>query len=121
MTAGGVRPAFPGAVRTDGRPVTDDRATQHPGLPGGEGRGARTRIGAGVVLALAGLALAGPAAGRRAAAGGVQIGMVQGMFRDVQPAMVQALSRPLRDLIRKQTGLTGDVEIAADARPWPTG
>ena len=39
--------------------------------------------------------------------------MVQGMFRDIQPAMVQALSRPLRDMIRKQTGLTGDVEIAA--------
>jgi ABC-type phosphate/phosphonate transport system substrate-binding protein len=41
--------------------------------------------------------------------------MLQGMFRDVQPAMVQAMSRPLRDLIQKQTGLTGDVEILADA------
>jgi ABC-type phosphate/phosphonate transport system substrate-binding protein len=48
-------------------------------------------------------------------ADGLQIGMVQGMFRDVQPAMVQALSRPLRDLIRKQTGLTGAVEIVPDA------
>lgn len=45
----------------------------------------------------------------------VQIGMLQGMFRDVQPGMVQAMSRPLRDLIQKQTGLTGDVEIITDA------
>jgi ABC-type phosphate/phosphonate transport system substrate-binding protein len=41
--------------------------------------------------------------------------MVQGMFRDVQPAMVQALSLPLRDIIRKQTGLTGAVQIVPDA------
>ena len=45
----------------------------------------------------------------------IQIGMLQGMFRDVQPAMVQAMSKPLRDLIRRQTGLTGEVEICADA------
>ena len=80
----------------------------------------RTRIGAGMALALAGLALAGLALAGSAhaaepAADGVQIGMVQGMFRDVQPAMVQALSRPLRDMIRKQTGFTGDVEILPDA------
>lgn len=45
----------------------------------------------------------------------LQIGMVQGMFRDVHPAMVQALSRPLRDLIRNKTGLTGDVAVVPDA------
>jgi ABC-type phosphate/phosphonate transport system substrate-binding protein len=44
----------------------------------------------------------------------IQIGMVQGMFRDVQPAMVQAMSKPLRDLIKKQTGLTGEVDICKD-------
>lgn len=58
------------------------------------------------------LLAAGPG---RAAEPGLQIGMVQGMFRDVQPALVQAMSRPLQDMIRKQTGLTGDVEIVADA------
>lgn len=50
-----------------------------------------------------------------AAEPGLKIGMVQGMFRDVQPSLVQALSRPFRSLIEKQTGLTGDVEIHADA------
>jgi ABC-type phosphate/phosphonate transport system substrate-binding protein len=64
---------------------------------------------------LAGLCGATPAAAADPPAAGVQIGMVQGMFRDVQPALVQAMSRPLRDMIQKQTGLTGDVEIVADA------
>lgn len=62
---------------------------------------------------LAGLALATGAG--QSAEPGLQIGMVQGMFRDVQPALVQAMSRPLQDMIRKQTGLTGDVEIVPDA------
>lgn len=66
--------------------------------------------GVGVLLVL----LASPAAAADKPEG-IQIGMVQGMFRDVQPAMVQALSMPLRDLIRKQTGLTGEVEILPDA------
>lgn len=64
---------------------------------------------AGVLLAV----LAAPAAAANPE--GIQIGMVQGMFRDVQPAMVHALATPLRDLIRKQTGLTGEVEILPDA------
>lgn len=46
---------------------------------------------------------------------GLRIGMVQSMFRDVQPLMVQAMSRPLRELIQRQTGLTGEVEILEDA------
>lgn len=41
--------------------------------------------------------------------------MLQGMFRDIQPSMVQALARPFRSLMEKQTGLTGDVEILIDA------
>jgi ABC-type phosphate/phosphonate transport system substrate-binding protein len=43
----------------------------------------------------------------------LKMGMLQGMFRDVQPAMVQALSKPFRELIQKQTGFTGDVELCA--------
>jgi ABC-type phosphate/phosphonate transport system substrate-binding protein len=73
------------------------------------------RIVVAAVVAVAGLAWAGPAVAADPLAGGVQIGMVEGMFRDIQPAMVQALSRPLRDIIKKQTGLTGDVEILPDA------
>jgi len=41
----------------------------------------------------------------------LKMGMLQGMFRDVQPAMVQALSKPFRELVQKQTGFTGDVEL----------
>lgn len=48
-------------------------------------------------------------------AGELKMGMIQGMFRDVKPAMVQALSKPFRELMLKQTGYTGDVEICADA------
>lgn len=106
-------------MRTDGRDTdapADQDTQKYPGFREGSGLVVqRTRIGAGVALAIAGLALAGPARAGEPGADGVQIGMVQGMFRDIQPAMVQALSRPLRDMIRKQTGLTGNVEIAPDA------
>ena len=67
----------------------------------------------GLVAVLAGLAAGGAA--RADDPAGLRIGMVQGMFRDVQPAMVQAMSRPLRDLIQRQTGLTGAVDVAPDA------
>ncbi len=75
------------------------------------------RIGAGMALALAGLAAAAPVGRADEDPGdrGIQIGMVQGMFRDIQPAVVQAMSHPLRQLIHKQTGLTGDVDIVPDA------
>lgn len=43
------------------------------------------------------------------------MGMLKGMFRDVQPAMVQALSKPFRQLVVKQIGYTGEVEICGDA------
>jgi len=65
------------------------------------------------LIAILGLFALAPAA-RAVEPDGIQIGMVQGMFRDVQPAMVQALSKPLRDMIQKSTGLTGDVEILPD-------
>lgn len=45
----------------------------------------------------------------------VKIGLLQGMFRDVQPAMMHALARPFREMMQKQTGFTGDVEICPDA------
>jgi ABC-type phosphate/phosphonate transport system substrate-binding protein len=71
-------------------------------------------VAAGVLLAA--LTITGPARAEGEPEGGLQIGMVQGMFRDIQPAMVQAMSRPLRELIRKQTGITGEVDICPDAR-----
>ena len=67
------------------------------------------------VLAVMTAVLGGGFAGAAEPAESLQIGMIQGMFRDVQPAMVQAMSKPLRDMIRKQTGLTGEVEICPDA------
>ena len=62
-----------------------------------------------VTLTAAGGSFAQPPAGE------LKMGMLQGMFRDVKPAMVQALSKPFRELMLKQTGYTGDVEICADA------
>ena len=44
----------------------------------------------------------------------IRIGLVQGLFKDTQPALVQALAKPLRDLVKRSTGLTGDVELVAD-------
>ena len=74
----------------------------------------RKWVGLGVAVLVIGL-VPPSAAVAAEPEGGLKIGMVQGMFRDVQPAMVQALSLPLRDIIRKQTGLTGTVEIVPDA------
>lgn len=45
----------------------------------------------------------------------MKIGMLQGMFKDIQPAMVTAMAKPFRELIFKQTGLSGDVELCPDA------
>jgi ABC-type phosphate/phosphonate transport system substrate-binding protein len=36
------------------------------------------------------------------------------MFRDVPPSMVQSLAKPFRDLMLKQVGYTGDVEVVDD-------
>lgn len=68
-------------------------------------------------LALIGLLVAVPAPEAKASepAKVITIGMVQGMFRDIQPALIQAMSRPLRDIMTKQTGLDGEVEVCADA------
>ena len=45
----------------------------------------------------------------------LKIGMIQTMFRDVQPTLVKAMSLPLRTMIEARTGLSGDVEIVKDA------
>jgi ABC-type phosphate/phosphonate transport system substrate-binding protein len=68
-----------------------------------------------LLLALFALACAGSAA-PAAEPESVKIGMLQGMFRDIHPAMVTAMAKPLRDLIERQTGLTGDVEVLDDYR-----
>jgi ABC-type phosphate/phosphonate transport system substrate-binding protein len=46
--------------------------------------------------------------------GELKIGMLSGMFRDQQPAVIQALAKPFRDLMTKHTGYTGDVEVVDD-------
>lgn len=68
---------------------------------------------AAVVLAAA--AVCGSRAPAAEPAQTLKIGMLQGMFRDIQPAMVQAMSKPLRDLMGKKSGLDGQVEILGDA------
>jgi ABC-type phosphate/phosphonate transport system substrate-binding protein len=49
-----------------------------------------------------------------AADGPIKIGMVQSMFRDVQPAVIYAVARPFRTLMERQTGLSGDFDICPD-------
>jgi ABC-type phosphate/phosphonate transport system substrate-binding protein len=69
-----------------------------------------TCVAAGVI------ALAGSPARATAAdpVGELKIGMLQGMFRDVPPDMTQALAKPFRDLMLKQVGYTGTVELLDD-------
>jgi ABC-type phosphate/phosphonate transport system substrate-binding protein len=49
--------------------------------------------------------------------GGVKLGMLQGMFKDVPEAFVHAAARPFSDLFQKQTGLKGEMDIVAN---WET-
>jgi ABC-type phosphate/phosphonate transport system substrate-binding protein len=46
---------------------------------------------------------------------GLKIGMPESMFRDVPPAMVNAMAKPFRTLFERQTGISGDFEILPDA------
>ena len=66
------------------------------------------------LTALVALAAAGAAAPAQTPAATLKIGMLKGMFRDVQPGMVMVASGPLRQLMTKQTGLDGQVELLAD-------
>lgn len=45
----------------------------------------------------------------------LKIGMPRGMFRDIQPNLVKAMSGPLREMIGKRSKLDGEVEIVPDA------
>lgn len=67
------------------------------------------------ILCAAVAAVAGSAASGQQPTAELKMGMLQGMFRDVKPVMVQALSKPFRELMLKQTGYGGDVELCADA------
>ena len=71
-------------------------------------------LAAGSLVALVGF---GSAPGVQATdpPAGLQIQVVQGLFRDVPPGMVKVLGGPLRQLISKKTGLGGDVDLAPDA------
>lgn len=72
-------------------------------------------LGLQAVVTFAAVGLLGTSAPATAADPPLRIGMVQGMFRDIQPAVAQALARPFQALMERQTGLTGNVEILADA------
>ena len=67
------------------------------------------------LVMLVGLAILPRGSAGDAPPAALKLGMLENMFRDVQPAMVQAISRPFRSLFQRQTGLTGDVEIVSDA------
>jgi ABC-type phosphate/phosphonate transport system substrate-binding protein len=62
----------------------------------------------GFALAPGNLAVAAEPAG---SASDFKIGMLSGMFRDVSPNMVQSLAKPFRDLMSKQVGYSGEVEV----------
>jgi ABC-type phosphate/phosphonate transport system substrate-binding protein len=68
----------------------------------------------GTAAVLAGLGSATPAWAADPPKG-LRIQVVQGLFRDVPPGMVKVLGGPLRQLISKQTGLEGDIDLAPDA------
>jgi ABC-type phosphate/phosphonate transport system substrate-binding protein len=63
---------------------------------------------------LAAAAAAGPAPAQTPNAA-LKIGMLQGMFRDIPPAMVLAMSAPIRQMMTSQTGLTGTAELLPSA------
>lgn len=72
----------------------------------------------GAIAGLAcGMLLIGSAGSRAAAADppDLRIGLVQTMFRDVNPGMVSALAKPFKGLMERQAGATGDVELVPDA------
>lgn len=45
----------------------------------------------------------------------IKIGMYQTMFRDITPEMLTAIAKPLRSIIEKTVGLTGDAELVPNA------
>ena len=71
-------------------------------------------LAAGALAALVGFASA-PGVQAADPPTGLEIQVVQGLFRDVPPGMVKVLGGPLRQLISKKTGLGGDIDLAPDA------
>jgi ABC-type phosphate/phosphonate transport system substrate-binding protein len=45
----------------------------------------------------------------------IRIGLVSSIFRDTPSSLVQVVSQPLKTLMRSQTGLSGELQIAGDA------
>jgi ABC-type phosphate/phosphonate transport system substrate-binding protein len=73
------------------------------------------RLGAGLAVVLAGFGWTTSARAGDRPADGLNIEVVQSLFRDVPQGMVKVLGRPLRELIQKRTGLTGDLTTVPDA------
>lgn len=71
-------------------------------------------MGRALLILSVGVLAAGPV-GAADAPATLRIGLLQGMFRDVQPAVVAALAKPFQGLMEKQAGVTGDVELVADS------
>jgi ABC-type phosphate/phosphonate transport system substrate-binding protein len=71
-------------------------------------------LAAGATVALVGFG-SGPGLQAAEPPAGLQIQVVQGLFRDVPPGLVKVLGGPLRQLISKKTGLGGDIDLAPDA------
>ncbi len=65
-------------------------------------------------LAVVGVFAAADVRAADPAPGQLKIGMLSGMFRDVPPATLQALAKPFAELMRKQVGYTGDIEVLDD-------
>jgi ABC-type phosphate/phosphonate transport system substrate-binding protein len=66
-------------------------------------------------VAVVGLLVGFSAPTRAAEPETIKVGLVQGMFRDVKPIMIKALSVPFKDILTKQTGLDATVDVNADA------
>lgn len=67
-----------------------------------------------VLSSVLALFLVGSSPARAADPGELKIGMLSGMFRDQQPKVIEALSKPFRDLMTKHIGYNGDVEVVDD-------
>lgn len=64
-----------------------------------------------VPLAVVGAAVVPRGEVRAAPAETIKLGLHRGMFKDVSPAMIQAAAVPFKDLLKRQSGLDGQVEL----------
>lgn len=58
------------------------------------------------------LGLAGPAAAQPPQV--LRLGVLSGMFRDIPPPLIQAAATPFSEVLKRQTGLNGEVDVIAD-------